>query len=125
MASDTAKRRLGGVWHQQLFSLEDGTKAGIIEKDAYNCGHCSRFVILPDAAAKAARPLCHRCNSYSCGLPDCVMECNPMEESIELSYQNIGSDIPFLTRGPSGEVLYDKEKLKPTKSYRAAPREII
>ena len=124
MASDTMKRRLGWVWHHQAFELEDGTQAETKEYDAYNCCHCSRYVILPNAEAKANRPLCHRCNLYTCGLPDCVSECNPIEESIELSFQNIGSNIPFLTRGPQGEVLYDKEALRPFKSYRTAPREI-
>ncbi len=124
MASDVAKRREGWVWHSQAFSLEDGTKAGVKEFAAFNCVHCQRFVLM-NPERKRSRNLCHRCNAYTCDTPGCVLDCNPAEESIELSFQHIGSDIPFLQRGPQGEVLYDKGALKPTKSYRPGPREVI
>ncbi len=122
MPSDAARRRLGNVWHSQAFDTEDGTKAGIVEYDAYNCNHCARFVILPNAAAKANRPLCHGCNAYTCGLPDCRLQCNPVDETIELAMRFPMDTIPLL-RGPQGEVLFDKEKLLPFKSFRKGPRE--
>lgn len=120
---DTARRREGWVWHHQAFDLEDGTKSGTWEFRAFNCCHCQRFVLMNPERTRD-RHLCHRCNLYTCDSVGCVLDCNPAEESAELAFRNIGSDIPFLQRGPQGEVLYDKEKLRPFKSYRTAPREI-
>lgn len=119
------KRREGYRFEYQpdVPGLPPGAFVGTRETKTFNCCHCRRTVLMNPERTRD-RNLCHKHDLYTCDAPGCVLQCTDYDDMIELALKHPALEVPFLSRGMQGEVLFDIGLFRPTKSYRQRPREI-
>lgn len=78
-----------------------------LEMATMTCVHCNRIVVLNPQRTRP-RNWCIRCDAYVCDQQFCITECNPFQQSLDLSLEHFRKGDPFLLRGPRGEVLYER-----------------
>lgn len=86
-----------------------------VVRETLTCCHCNRVVVL-NPQRKRERNWCFKCDAYVCDLKFCVMECNPIVQSVDLAQELNGSQ-PFLLRGTEGQILFDPRLRDERKVY--------
>lgn len=120
MRDSKRKRRTGYLWHTQSIECPEVPKTFTHEYDTIQCHHCSVTVVL-NPERKRERGWCSSCDRYICDPCNLARSlgqvCVPQPQRIELAlkYQHLG--LPFLDRGPEGELLFPVELLDKDKVY--------
>lgn len=91
---------------RESYVMIDNRASGgqLIEMAAFSCAHCGRVVVKNPQRVRP-RGFCCKCNKNVCDNPGCNVDCNPIEQMVELAQAHPGE--PFLLRGPNGEPLFD------------------
>lgn len=93
------------------YLLVDNTVSGGVklEMSVMTCNHCG-CVVVPHPQRVRPRGHCKRCNHYICDKPGCRLDCNPMDEMLDLalSTSNPGDTDGFLARTPDGMITFDE-----------------
>ena len=97
----------GRIANGRSYFLSDQRVSGgtIVEADVWTCPHCNCGV-LPNPRRERPSHVCLKCNARTCGRPGCVLECNPIAESIDLALRHTDRG-PFVTRSADGGLLFD------------------
>jgi hypothetical protein len=114
------KRRVGYFWHQQSIQCEDVPKTFLHEADTMQCAHCRVTVVLNPERTRE-RALCHGCDRYlcdPCGFARSQgQRCVPAEQRALLALKYNDLALPFMDRGPMGELLFPEELLDKEKVF--------
>lgn len=93
------------------------------EKQEFNtltCCHCNRIVVLNPKRVRP-REWCRKCNQYVCDDTLCVVECNPIQQGVELalkySQHPVYGGMDFLGRDKTGAILFDPRLKEREKVY--------
>ena len=60
-----------------------GAGLGYSEFKTLTCAHCNCSVVL-HPERKRARNTCLKCMAYICDKPGCILQCSPIEQTVEL-----------------------------------------
>ena|SRR5215468_6839395 len=79
-----------------------------LERPNFTCCHCGCVVIM-NMARTRPRGYCAKCDHWTCDHVVCATECHPILRSVELAQRYPDLGLPFLLRGPRGELLFNPE----------------
>lgn len=79
----------------------------LFEADTFTCCHCDS-VVVKNPCRTRDRHMCFKCMRLTCDQAGCVVECNPILQSVTLANRFPESGQAFLLRGPRGEALFDQ-----------------
>lgn len=103
--------RLGSYQGGKGYLRQETLDGRVFEYDTLTCNHCSA-VRIKNPARTRPRGRCIRCSRYICDVCDRIQQtqsgdhCHNTQEMIDLALA-FPAHGPFLTRGPTGEPLYD------------------
>jgi hypothetical protein len=119
------KTREGYFWHSQTIECAEIPKTFLFETGTYQCAHCSVTVLknLERGVENGGRERawCALCDRYICdpcgyarsqGQP-----CVPKEQRALLAIKHADLGLPFMDRGPMGELLFPLELLDKDKIF--------
>lgn len=92
----------GGKGYLQIDNRASG--GTLQEYNTLTCGHCNCITVL-NPERKRARGYCQKCHAYTCDAAVCRVDCNPIQQGLELILKYPG--LNALARGKQGEILFD------------------